>query len=239
MARGARPIVVTIDGPGGVGKSTAARLLATRLGVRYLDTGATYRALAYSASARGIDYGDTRALAAMAKALPLAFEDSQEGVRVSLSGSDISESIRTEGVTEAAALVAQHPEVRRELVRLQRRLAGTAGAVVEGRDAGSVIFPGAAHKFFLDATLEVRARRRQRELGARYGSLPPLEQIREQLRFRDQLDIQRRTGPLIRPRGAVRIETSRLSVAQVVARMAASVAAGPTSQAVTRSGAGS
>jgi cytidylate kinase len=240
--------VVTIDGPAGVGKSTAAKLLARRLRLAYLDTGATYRALAYAALRAGVHpIEEASTLARMARRLPLEFSATPAGtVRVALDGADITKSIRTEEVSEAAAQVSQHARVRaamvarqRELARLhaQRAAAGirarpdvvrrsAGGIVVEGRDAGSVIFPQAPYKFFLDASPAVRARRRQRELAQLYGASPPLVQVREQMHFRDGLDRTRRVGALVRPRGAIGLDTSHLSASDVVRIMLRHIRAG-------------
>ena len=249
--KGADPLLVTIDGPAGSGKSTVAKLLARRLRVMYLDTGATYRALAYAAVQANLNpMTDTKQVAALAHALPLQMRPSSNGdLVVRLARVDITRRIRTEEVSEAAAQVSQYPKVRAAMVALQRRLAqrtwtdpvnGVArrarpgsrdrraggagggrkrwagGVVVEGRDTGSVVFPHAAYKFFLTADPTTRARRRQRELERLYGSRPPLTQIQEQLHFRDGLDRHRRVGPLIKPKGAVAIDTTRRTALQVV-----------------------
>ena len=236
-------LVITIDGPAGVGKSTVAKRLAQRLGLTYLDTGATYRALAYAAVTRHLNpITDSRRLGRLARRLPLRLRPAPHGdVRVLLDRLDITTQIRTEEVSEAAAQVSQYPEVRAAMVALQRTLANPRlarlasrpsaavrgsdrhsqpsrrdGVIVEGRDTGSVVFPHATHKFFLDAEPTIRARRRQAELFQLYGTRSPLTQIREQLHFRDSLDRTRRVGPLITPRGAITIDTSHRSVAQVV-----------------------
>ena len=224
-AEGRRPhrpsLVITIDGPGGVGKSTTAKLLSKRLGLGYLDTGATYRALAYAVRLAGLHpVADAERIARMARRLPLAMRLSPDGaLRILLDGADISREIRTEEVTESAALVSPHPAVRTAMVRRQRELADRRGVVVEGRDTGSVVFPRAAYKFFLDADPAIRARRRQQELARLYGSRTPLAQIREQLHFRDGLDRTRRVGPLVRPPGAIAINTTHRTAPQVVRTM--------------------
>ena len=252
-----KSLVVTIDGPAGVGKSTAAKLLAKQLGLLYLDTGATYRALAYAALRHGLHpLADARRLAELARRLPLRLREAGRGqLRFLLNGVDITTAIRTEEVSEAAAQISQHPGVRAAMVRRQRELAARgyakpepgrvagvlrlgsgrrpewnrmAGVVAEGRDTGSVVFPRAAYKFFLDADPAVRARRRQGELSRLYTSSPPLVQVQEQLRFRDRLDRNRRVGPLVKPRGAIELDTTRLTAEQVVrAMMSHMAAAGP------------
>lgn len=214
-------LVITIDGPAGVGKSTVAKRLARRLGLVYLDTGATYRALAYAAvTAKLNPITDAKQVSRLALELPLQLRPAPKGgIRVVLNGADITSEIRTEEVSEAAAQVSQDPAVRAAMVELQRKLADRRGVVVEGRDTGSVVFPRARHKFFLDANPAIRARRRQRELARLYGARPPLAQVQEQLHFRDSLDLNRRVGPLVKPAGAVMIDTSRLSASEVVRRM--------------------
>ena len=231
------PFIVTIDGPAGVGKSTVAKLLAQRLGVMYLDTGATYRSLAFAAVQGDLNpITDWFRLAVLARRLPLVLQPTPEGgLRVWLDGVDITTHIRTEEVSEAAAQVSQYPEIRAAMVTLQRRLArrpwtdprsgvSRRGVVVEGRDTGSVVFPQAPYKFFLDADPDVRARRRQQELKRLYGSRPPLAQVREQLHFRDGLDRHRRVGPLVKPAGAIAVNTTHRSAAQVVRLMLAQIA---------------
>ncbi|MBI2105159.1 MAG: (d)CMP kinase, partial [Candidatus Omnitrophica bacterium] len=206
----AKPLVVTIDGPGGVGKSTVAKLLARELSVMYLDTGATYRTLAYAALADRLSpVTDVKRLALLARRLPLRLSRAAGGsLRVRLDGRDVSRDIRSERISEAAAQVSQHALVRAAMVDLQRRLARRHSVVVEGRDTGSVVFPQAPFKFFLTADARVRARRRQRELAKLYGTQPPFKEVQEQLQFRDELDRSRRVGPLVKPPGAVAIDTT-------------------------------
>lgn len=222
------PLVVTIDGPAGAGKSTVAKLLAKALGFAYLDTGATYRALAYNALEQDMVITDVDRLVALARRLPLTLASGADGeLRVELDGADITRAIRTEEVSEAAAYVSQYPGVRAAMVRRQRELARGAGVVVEGRDTGSVVFPGAPYKFFLSASPLIRARRRQAEMSCRYGSRTPLKQIQELLHFRDGLDRTRRVGALVKPPGAVTIDTSRRSATQVVQTMLRHIRSGP------------
>lgn len=214
----AEPLIITIDGPAGVGKSTAAKQLASHLGLMYLDTGATYRALAYAACQAGLDpRADVRPLTTLARRLPLQFLPSASGtVQVVLSGADITQAIRTETISEAAAQLSQHPQVRRVMVQRQRAWSRARGVVAEGRDTGSVVFPHARYKFFLAANPIVRARRRQRELFLLSGRRPSVQRIQRQLHFRDGIDRTRSVGPLVKPAGAVEVDTSRLTARQVV-----------------------
>ncbi len=194
-------------------------MLAQSLHIMYLDTGATYRSLAFAALEKHWVTNLER-LTSLAKHLPLYLKPLPGGgLRVLLDGKDITRDIRTERISEAAAQVSQYPQVREEMVNLQRRLASQHSVVVEGRDTGSVVFPQAAYKFFLDANPNIRAKRRQEELTQLYGTKASLKLVEEQLQFRDELDRSRKTGPLIKPAGAVVIDTSRLTADQVVKRM--------------------
>jgi len=216
-----RSLVVTIDGPAGSGKSTVAKLLAKSLGLTYLDTGATYRTLALAALQEDPPVvADAPRLADLARQLPIRLEATPGGqLRVFLGDDEVTKKIRTEQVTEVAAHISQYPEVRAAMVERQRELANTHGVVVEGRDTGSVVFPHATHKFFLDADPAIRARRRQQELFKLYGSQTPLAMIREQIELRDGLDRSREAGPLIKPADAVLIDTTRKTVQGVVQEM--------------------
>jgi len=213
-------LIITIDGPAGCGKSTVAKDLAKELGITYLDTGATYRSLAYAAMREKVNPSEVDQLVDLARHLPLELStDAQGDLVVRLGGKDVSREIRTEAITEAAANISQHPNVRAVMVKRQREFASRSGFVVEGRDTGSVVFPDAPHKFFLDATPSVRAKRRQQELARKYGSKTPLKEIQEQLEYRDALDKTRKVGALVKPKGAVAIDTSHRTPQQTVRMM--------------------
>ncbi|MEX0704056.1 MAG: (d)CMP kinase [Planctomycetales bacterium] len=213
-------MIVTIDGPAGSGKSTAARELAARLGFRFLDTGAMYRAVAWECLARGVRPDDDEQVAAIANRLRIELPAG----RVLVDGRDVTEALRTPEVTEAASLVAVHPEVRRAMVRLQRAAAAGLDVVAEGRDQGTVAFPDAECKFFLTADAEERARRRQEELREQ-GSDVPFEQMLAWIRERDERDEQRSVAPLKPAPDATRIDTSHRPIDEVIALLERTVRA--------------
>ena len=203
--------VVTIDGPSAAGKSTTARSLAERLGVRVLDTGAFYRALGLSVLRRAIPFEDVQRVAEVARESRIDFSGSPSRAHVFLDGVDVTGDIRTPEVSEAASRVAAVPEVRRLLVRWQRAMAEEGPLVGEGRDLGTVVFPDADVKIFLDADLETRARRRHHELSAR-GIPAELEAVRDDLARRDERDRTRADSPLKPAQGATLVDTSGMDM---------------------------
>lgn len=207
--------VVTIDGPSAAGKSTTARLVAERLGFLYLDTGAFYRALALKALREGLRAEEAGGLAAMARATAIDFTGSPAAAHVFLDGEDVTAEIRTPAVSEMASRVAAVPEVRRLLVAWQRALRARGPLVGEGRDLGTVVFPDAEVKIYLDADLETRARRRCRELHAR-GIAVELEAVREDLARRDERDRTRADSPLRAAEGAIVVDTSGMELEEQV-----------------------
>ena len=214
-----RAMIVTIDGPAGSGKSTAARGLAKALGVAYLDTGATYRAVTLKALCEGADLSDASALADLARGMDLKLAPADESLRVELDGLDVSDAIRSAEVSDNAHHVARPAQVREVLVALQRRIGAELGDfVTEGRDQGSAVFPEADVKFYLDADPEVRARRRCAEMAAR-GEPADYAQVLRAIRRRDERDRSRAADPLVRPRGAVSIDTSDMTVSEMIAEM--------------------
>jgi cytidylate kinase len=204
-------LIIAIDGPAGAGKSTVSKALAKKLGYMYIVTGAMYRAVAWKAGRLGL--ADPLRIAAMIRSTRLEVEPG----RVRCDGEDVTRAVRAPEVTAAVRPIADSPECRAELVRLQREIGEAGGLVTEGRDQGSVVFPDAEFKFYLDASLEVRAERRRRELGGDPG------EVRRSIERRDAEDRARPVGPLVRPPGAVVIDTSGLTVEEVVARIVASV----------------
>lgn len=214
-----RRLLIAIDGPAGAGKSATARELAVRLGVPYLDTGGMYRAVALVARRAGLGPGlddrGRRAVVGFAERLGVSFSGDPRAQRVMLNGEDVTEALRAPEVSQMASVVSAIPEVRREMVRRQRELAARTGGVVEGRDIGTVVFPDATLKVFLTAEPEVRARRRLDEL-ARRGVVASWEDVLEDQRERDRRDSTRRDSPLRPAEGAVIVDTSRLSLAEVV-----------------------
>jgi CMP/dCMP kinase len=204
-------MIVTIDGPAGSGKSTAARRLAERLGFDFLDTGAMYRAVALEVLSRGIDIGDVAQVVQVAHAADIE----ALGPVVRAGGRDVTAAIRTPEVSSAASKVAAIPEVRTELVRLQRQAAERRNVVSEGRDQGTVVFPLAECKFYLTADPNERARRRQIEL-AEQGETIAVEDLLRQILERDNRDQTRDTAPLRPADDAIRIDTSHLSPDEMV-----------------------
>ena len=211
-------MIVTIDGPAGSGKSTAARGLAQRLGFDYIDTGAMYRAVAHSCLASDIDTTDRASVTERAAELRIGFD----GQDVLLDGINISAAVRSPSISEAASRVAQHPGVRAEMVRQQQAMVRERDMVTEGRDQGTEVFPDAECKFFLEASAEVRAVRRQEELLAR-GVEVPLEETLEQIRQRDHRDRTREISPLRPADDAIVIDSSELTADGVLDRFAAHV----------------
>ncbi|MFM7138473.1 MAG: (d)CMP kinase [Planctomycetota bacterium] len=212
-------MIVTLDGPAGAGKSTAARALATRLGWCYLDTGAMYRTVALVALEQGIPLDDSAALAGLAGSLAIDFR----GGRVLVGDRDVSAEIRTERITQATRPVADAPPVRAAMKQLQRRLAEGRDVVTEGRDQGSEVFPWAEVKVFLTASADERARRRHLEEAGR-GVTTSLESVRAAQARRDEGDRVRPVGAMQPAADAVILETDGLSADEVVERLAALVA---------------
>jgi cytidylate kinase len=222
--RGKRGLIIAIDGPAGVGKSTVARLLALRLGYLYLDTGALYRAIAWKVHNAGIRPEDHLAVAALLPHTSLQMACGPEQSHVLLNGHDITGQLRTPEVTALASVVSAIPAVREWLLPVQRDIGAEGCIVAEGRDIGTRVFPEADIKFFLEADAEVRATRRHRELVAA-GHAVHFDQTKRDLTGRDDRDRSRPVAPLIPAPDAERIDTSSMPVEEVVSHMMAAVAA--------------
>ncbi len=217
MRRGAalkRQPVVTIDGPVAAGKSTAARELARRLGFTLIDTGALYRALAWAVKEAGVAADDAPAVGKVLEKTTVDFE----GGRVLVNGRDITAQIRTPELGMLTSRLTRLQVVRDKLTPLQRGLARAGGVVLEGRDTGSVVCPEAEVKFYLDADLDERARRRREELAAT-GIPADYETVKAEVMQRDRQDMERDLAPLVRPEGALVLDSTALSPEAVVERM--------------------
>jgi len=212
-----KPLLITIDGPSGAGKTTTSRLLADRLDYRYIDTGALYRGVALAAISTGLTPDDDTALEKLCSTLKMEFMPGEKGLRLISNGSDVTDQIRTPEISMFASAVSARPVVRHFLLDLQRRLGREKKAVFEGRDMGTVVFPDADVKFFLDASPKIRALRRYKELKS--VSSQTLDAVERDMRRRDENDSTRNLAPLKPAEDAIRIDSTDLSVESVVDRM--------------------
>lgn len=215
-----KQLIVAIDGPSGAGKGTVSRGVAARLGYRHIDTGAMYRALAWKAGHDGIDLLNESEVAALGDRAVFDVE----GGRIRIDGHDVASAIRTPEMDKAAAAVARHPAVRRVLVARQRSYGESGGVVMEGRDIGTVVFPGADVKIYLDASPEERARRRAADVAHSSSKNAQLSDVATALADRDRSDSTRAASPLSVAADAVLIDTTGLSVDAVIDRVLALVA---------------
>lgn len=210
-----RKLTITIDGPAGAGKSTLAKLVAKRLGYSYLESGLLYRTLTYEALKKKIDFGNEQALIRLASEIKIEIKELDGAWHIFLNSEDISEKIKTPKVDEKVARIGRIKGVREEFLKFQRRMARRGGIVVEGRDIGTVVLPFADKKFYIDASLEERAKRKCKELKEK-GYEVPLSKVREETRERDLADMTRKAGPLKETADAIRIDTTDLTVEEEI-----------------------
>lgn len=223
MARSRTDLVIAIDGPSGAGKSTIARLLSRRLGYTYIDTGALYRAVGWKAKQQGVDPSDEAGLGRLCERIQVALWHDDGSQRVSVDGTDVTDAIRTPEMGMLASAVSKSPAVRARLLSVQRSMGEQGGVVMDGRDIGTVVFPNADVKFFLDATAEERGRRRCRELMEK-GMDVDCEAITAEIRARDLQDSGRAIAPLRPAPDSIYVDSSALTIEQVVALLAGEVA---------------
>lgn len=217
-----RELIIAIDGPSGAGKSTLSKLLAKALGYINLDTGAMYRSVALAAARRGIDAADHTGLEQLVQEVRIDFVRTPDAERVLLNGEDVSAAIRTPDVSLLTSKISAVPQVRQAMVALQRRLGAAGGVVLEGRDIGTVVFPQAEVKFFLLASAEERGRRRYEELRAK-GLDVDLQRTIAEVEARDAADSAREHAPLVQAADAVAIDSTRLTIEQVLEIMLSTI----------------
>ncbi len=222
---GKRGLVIAIDGPSGAGKSTIAKLLSRSLGYTYIDTGAMYRAVGWKAKQDSVDPRDETALARLCERIDITIRHEASGQRVLVNGIDVSSEIRTPEMGMMASAVSKSPAVRARLLTLQRKLGAEGGVVMDGRDIGTVVFPDADRKFYLDATAEERGRRRYRELKEQ-GMDVDLVGITEEIRARDLQDSTREHAPLRKAPDARYVDSSAMTIEDVVSEMLGIVQSG-------------
>lgn len=205
---------ITIDGPGGSGKSTIAKLIAKKLNISYLDTGAMYRALGYYAVKNGIDVADEKQVIPVLDTIDMKLWEENGVQQVSVNGENVTPYIREHSISMAASTISKIPAVRMKMVELQRKIAMKTDCIMDGRDCGSFILPDADYKFYMTASSDVRAARRKKELDEKGQNLP-LEEIKADIEARDKQDMTRKFAPLVIPDGAIVIDTSAMSIEEV------------------------
>ena len=207
--RNASRLIIAIDGPAGSGKSTTAKYLAQKIGIPYIDSGAMYRATTWKIMQKDIPFTDIRRMTAVAKSIRIRFA----GKKVFADGRDVTKAIRTPELTKNVVYIAREPLIRHQMVKKQRALGKREGAVMEGRDIGTVVFPRADYKFYFDADIATRAFRRWRDL-KKAGKPMPLAQVKKEILRRDETDRKRKAGALKVARGARVLDTSGLTIPQ-------------------------
>ncbi len=216
--RSSKKLIIAIDGPAGSGKSTVSKMIAKRLGVLYIDTGAMYRALTLKAMRLNLNLEDERSLTELAHSTKIDLAEETDGLKVTLDAEDVTGLIRTPLLTNNVKFIARVPGLRKEMVKLQREIGEKSGAVLEGRDIGTVVFPDADFKFYLDASLEERAKRRHKEL-VEAGQNVTAAEIKKDVFVRDESDIKRPVGALKKAPDAILVDTTDLSIDGVVDKL--------------------
>ncbi|MFQ5673044.1 MAG: (d)CMP kinase [Nitrospinales bacterium] len=208
-------MIIAIDGPAGSGKSTIAKTIAEKLAFRYINSGAMYRAVAWTAQNNGMDLNDREQVARVAAELDIEFVPHPDGQKVMVNGNDVTQILKSEVVGKGAAVVASQPKVREIMTALQRHMGHEGKIVMEGRDIGTVVFPHADIKFYFDADPVERGKRRYHELRAKQQQVN-LEKIVAQIKQRDYEDAHRKIAPLIRAKDAIYLDTTHLTIDEVV-----------------------
>ncbi len=215
-------LIIAIDGPSAAGKTSAARVLAKRLGYLYLDSGALYRAIAWKVSQSGLDPKENQRLVELLSKTEIRVKAQGDDFRVWVGDLDVTSQLRAPAISRLASQVSSVPAVREKLLQVQRQLGSQGGVVVEGRDIGTVVFPSADLKFYLDATLQVRGNRRYQELKA-MGHAVDEENVLEEVKIRDEKDSRREIAPLKKAEDAVVLDSTGMTLNEVVDRMMAEV----------------
>ena len=211
-------MIIAIDGPAGSGKSTVARLIAARLNFKYIETGSMYRAVAWKAQQAGIDPEDTERVAEVARTIAIEFQPGTDRQKVMVDGEDLTPVLKSETIGSLAAIVAANKAVREVMVAQQQAMGQSGNVVMDGRDIGTVVFPGADKKFFVVADRNERATRRHEEMKVKNPEIK-FEKILEQLRQRDYEDENREVSPLVPAKDSIRLDTTDMNIEDVVAQM--------------------